>query len=105
MAPDARNTILFAGFQSGGTCGAALVSGTDQIKIHGRYVPVRAIVMNIESMSAHADYEEMLQWLSHFKRPLKHVFITPESLAAADAMRKHVEDVWWSCSVPEYRDG
>ena len=105
MAPDGRNTILFAGFQSGGTRGATLVSGTDQIKIHGRYVPVRADVMNIESMSAHADYEEMLQWLSHFKRPPKHVFITHGEPAAADAMRKHVEERFgWSCSVPEYRD-
>ena len=105
MAPDARNTILFAGFQSGGTRGAALVAGTDQIKIHGRYVPVRADVMNIESMSAHADYEEMLQWLLHFKRPPKHVFITHGEPAAADAMRKHLEERFgWSCSVPEYRD-
>ena len=105
MAPEGRNTILFAGFQSGGTRGAALVSGTDQIKIHGQYVPVRAEVLNIESMSAHADYEEMLQWLSHFKRPPKHVFVTHGEPAAADAMRKHVvERLGWSCSVPEYRD-
>ena len=41
-APDAKNTILFAGFQAGGTRGAAMVAGADSIKIHGQYVPVRA---------------------------------------------------------------
>ena len=36
-APDAKNTILFAGFQAGGTRGAAMVAGADSIKIHGEY--------------------------------------------------------------------
>lgn len=105
IAPDERNTILFAGFQSGGTRGAAMVDGADAIKIHGEYVPVRAEVVNLDSMSAHADYSELLDWLSHIKRAPKHVFITHGEPAAADAMRlKVTERFGWSCSVPEYRD-
>ena len=105
VAPDERNTILFAGFQSGGTRGAAMVDGADAIKIHGEYIPVRAEVVNLDSMSAHADYSELLDWLSRIKRAPKHVFITHGEPAAADSMRlKIVERFGWSCSVPEYRD-
>ncbi len=105
MAPDERNTILFTGFQSGGTRGATLVGGADVVKIFGEYVPVRAEVTNIETMSAHADYEELLQWLAAFKRPPRHVFITHGEPAAADALRKRIgERFGWHCSVPEYRD-
>ena len=51
-APDPRNTILFAGFQAGGTRGASMVGGADSIKIHGDYVPVRAEVKNLDMLSA-----------------------------------------------------
>lgn len=105
IAPDERNTILFAGFQSGGTRGASMVDGAEAIKIHGQYVPVRAEVVNLDSMSAHADYSELLDWLSHIKRAPKHVFITHGEPAAADALRLKVSERFgWPCSVPEYRD-
>ena len=105
MAPDERNTILFTGFQSGGTRGATLVSGADVVKIFGEYVPVRAEVVNLETMSAHADYEELLQWLSGFRRAPRHVFVTHGEPSAADALRRKIgERFGWSCSVPEYRD-
>ena len=105
MAPDERNTILFTGFQSGGTRGATLVSGADVVKIFGEYVPVCAEVVNIETMSAHADYEELLQWLAGFRRAPRHVFVTHGEPSAADALRRKIgERFGWSCSVPEYRD-
>ena len=66
-APDPKNTILFAGFQAGGTRGAAMVAGADSIKIHGEYVPVRAQVKNLDMLSAHADADEILRWLRGFK--------------------------------------
>jgi metallo-beta-lactamase family protein len=68
FAPDSRNTILFAGFQAGGTRGAALLAGAKEIKIHGQYLPDRAEVTALHNLSAHADYVETLQWLGQFKR-------------------------------------
>ncbi|HLB31759.1 MAG TPA: MBL fold metallo-hydrolase, partial [Gammaproteobacteria bacterium] len=67
FAPDARNTILFTGFQAGGTRGAAMLNGAEAVKIHGEYVPVRAEVVNIHNLSAHADYAEIMDWLAHFE--------------------------------------
>lgn len=103
FAPDPRNTILFAGFQAGGTRGAAMVGGADSVKIHGAYVPVRAQVSYLRNLSAHADADEILAWLSHFNFAPKKTFITHGEPDAADALRKRIEEkLGWRCSVPEY---
>jgi metallo-beta-lactamase family protein len=105
LVTDARNTILFAGFQAGGTRGAALVSGAEQIKIHGQYLPVRAEIDNLEMLSAHADASEILGWLKHFTSPPKTTFVTHGEPAAADALRRRIEEeLKWHCQVPEYRE-
>lgn len=103
FAPDPRNTILFSGFQAGGTRGAAIVAGANSVKIHGAYVPVRAEVALIDNFSAHADYGEILDWLKGFERAPRQTFITHGEPAAADALRLHVEEsLGWSCRVPDY---
>ena len=103
FAPDPRNTILFSGFQAGGTRGASLLQGAKEIKIHGQYVPVRAEVAALHNLSAHADYVEILEWLGRFKRKPRRTFITHGEPAAADALRRHVaETLGWATEVPEY---
>lgn len=103
FAPDPRNTVLFAGFQAGGTRGAAMVGGADSVKIHGSYVPVRAEVANLDNLSAHADYAEILDWLGGFKRPPRRSFVTHGEPQAADAMRLHIaERLGWRVEVPDY---
>lgn len=101
-APDGRNTVLFAGFQAGGTRGASMVAGTDGIKIHGQYVPVRAEVANLEMLSAHADADEILRWLKGFKTAPRRTFITHGESSASDALRKRIEEeLGWACVVPD----
>lgn len=103
FAPDPRNTILFAGFQAGGTRGAALVSGVREIKIHGAYVTVNAEVANIDNLSGHADYAEMLDWLAQSHMRPRRVFVTHGEADAADAMRRHIEEsLGWPAEVPEH---
>lgn len=106
FASDSRNTILFAGFQAGGTRGAAMLAGADSIKIHGEYVPLRAQVVQIENLSAHADGEEIMDWLSNFSTPPRRTFITHGEPDAADALRRRIEEkLKWRCSVPDYLEG
>lgn len=103
FAPDPRNAILFAGFQAGGTRGASMIAGVDAIKIHGEYVRVRAKVAQIDNLSAHADANEIMSWLSHFKTPPARTFITHGEPAAADALRRRIQEtLHWDCRVPEY---
>ena len=103
FAPDARNTILFSGFQAGGTRGAAMIDGAKEIKIHGEYVPIRAEVTSINSLSAHADVNEILTWLKHFEQPPKLTFITHGEPIAADALRLRIkEQLDWETYIPDY---
>lgn len=103
FAPDPANAVVLAGFQAGGTRGAALEAGADVIKIHGEYVPVRAEVVSLENLSAHADAEEILEWLALAPTPPRQVYLTHGEPAASDALRRKIEERFgWTCSVPEY---
>jgi metallo-beta-lactamase family protein len=105
LLPDPNNTVLLAGFQAPGTRGEALQSGVDDIKIFGDYVPVRAEIVNLDSMSAHGDYMELIEWMKGIKIKPKRVFLTHGEPAAADAFRKHIErHLGWTPEIPEYRD-
>lgn len=102
-APDPRSTILFAGYQAGGTRGAAMLAGAESVRIHGEQVPVRAEVVALDQLSGHADYAETLHWLRHFEEPPRETFITHGEPAAADALRARIEkELGWRCTVPEY---
>lgn len=99
---DHRNTIVIAGYQAPGTRGAALLGGTDRLRIFGTDVRMRCAVENIEELSAHADYEEISAWLKHFERAPRRVFITHGEPAAADHLRGIIEhEFGWDAVVPE----
>ena len=103
FAPDARSLIFFTGFQAGGTRGEAMLKGAREVKIHGAYVPVRAKVRNFDSLSAHADRVEIVQWLRHFERAPGQIFLTHGEPAASDALRKHIaEALGWEAQVPDH---
>ena len=103
MAPDARNTIVFVGHQAMGTRGAAMVGGARAIKIHGHYVSVNAEVAVLDSLSAHADAEEILAWMGNFTAPPRTTFVTHGEPAAADALRLRIEEkLGWTVRVPEH---
>lgn len=104
-APDRRNTILLAGYQAAGTRGAALAGGAMQIKMHGEYVPVRAEVVSLGSLSAHADREELLEWAGAMPHAPKQAFIVHGEPVAADRLRLALEErLRWNCRVAEHRD-
>lgn len=105
LALDHRNAILFAGFQAGGTRGAAMTSGAKSVKIFGEYVAIRAEVANLHMLSAHADADEIMGWLQGFESPPRQTFVTHGEPSSADALRHRIEEtLGWSCMVPEYRD-
>ena len=93
------------GFQAPGTRGEAMQSGAEAVKIHGQMVPIRAEIVDLHGLSAHADYTEILDWLRHFKEAPRRVFVTHGEPAAADAMRLHLRQTFgWHAEVPEYED-
>lgn len=103
-APDPKNAILFTGFQAGGTRGAAMVAGAQAIKMHGKYIPVRAQVHNMSMLSAHADCDELLRWTGGFSNAPKTTFIVHGEPTASDALRHSLEEKRnWTCVIPDHR--
>lgn len=101
--PEPRNTILFVGFQAPGTRGRTLVDGAHQVRIHGRDVPVAACIEQIDSMSAHADYSEMLRWLSGFARAPKMTYLVHGEPPALDAMAARIAaEKNWPLHIARY---
>ena len=103
--PDARHTILFVGFQAEGTRGRALVDGARAVKIHGAMVPVAAHVTRVDSMSAHADQREIVQWLRTFKTPPRHTYLVHGEPAAQDTLKSHLQEtLGWNVHIPQHAE-
>lgn len=105
MIPDPKNLVLFAGFQAEGTRGDRMMRGEAEIKIHGEMIPLRAEVKNLSNISTHADYEELLAWLRHFKKAPRTTFITHGEPDAALSLKEKIEiQLGWKAVVPAYMD-
>jgi metallo-beta-lactamase family protein len=102
MAPDARHQVCFPGFQVGGSRGARLVAGATEVKIHGEYVPVRAEISHLASLSGHADGDELVAWMRGLKRPPRQTFVVHGEPDAADVLRLRIRDeLGWPARTPQ----
>lgn len=68
-------TILFVGYQAVGTLGRALVEGTDEVRLFGEPIQVRAQIRQMTGLSGHADKEGLLEWVSGFEEKPKRIFV------------------------------
>lgn len=106
LLSDSRTTVLFTGYQAGGTRGAKMLEGVDAVKIHGSWIPLRAEVDVISGLSGHADYLELTEWLRQSKlastTPIKLIHGDPEAL---EGLRVHLqEQTEFKVDVAGYRD-
>jgi metallo-beta-lactamase family protein len=103
--PDGRNTIVLGGFMAEGTRGRALQRGAKTIRVLGADVPVRAAVVEMSSLSGHADRHELLRWLEPLAAP-RQVFLThgekPSATAFADELHR---TRGWNTAVPRMGQG
>lgn len=90
---DKKNTILLVGYQAEGTRGRALRSKAFEIKIFGRYYRVAAKVKEISSLSAHADQQEMIDWMLQFKKKPQRIFLVHGEPQPQEAFRVKINDV------------
>ncbi|KTD73736.1 metallo-beta-lactamase [Legionella tucsonensis] len=105
FASNYRNTILFSGFQAGGTRGDRIIRGEKEIKMFGQMVPIRAEVTQMENTSAHADYTEILSWLAHIRNAPRKVFITHGEKESTQSLKVKIEQKFhWNCVIPNYLD-
>jgi metallo-beta-lactamase family protein len=103
FGPDRRNTILFSGFQAGGTRGAQMLAGVPSVKIHGHYVPIAAEVADLPMLSAHADADGIMAWLRGFTQAPRQTYVVHGEPNAADTLRHRIEEeLGWPARVPEH---
>ncbi|MGZ3746735.1 MAG: MBL fold metallo-hydrolase RNA specificity domain-containing protein [Pseudobdellovibrionaceae bacterium] len=101
FASDSKNIILLTGYQALGTRGRAIQEGAKEVKIHRQLVAIKAKVATLENLSAHADYEEILAWLSKSTIHPKKVFVTHGEKNSATEMKRHLEQTFgWECEIP-----
>ena len=101
--PGPQHTVLFAGYQGEGTRGRRLVDGEKTVKIHGEWVNVAARIEQLDSMSAHADANEIMHWLKGFTAAPKRTFIVHGEPAAQDALGERItKELGWSHHAPQH---
>lgn len=73
--PDMRNVVALVGFMAENTVGRRLRDGATDVRIHDRFVPVRATIENLQGLSAHADHGDLLHSTSHLVGKTKTIFV------------------------------
>ena len=100
-----NNTIMFVGYQAAGTLGRQIVEGAKGVRILGRKYPVKARIVRINGFSAHADRDELLEWLRELEAAPRGVFVVHGESQSAKAFGDYVrEQTGWNVSVPSYQD-
>jgi metallo-beta-lactamase family protein len=101
--PSPRHTVLFVGYQAAGTRGRSLLAGEKQVKIHGQWVTVGAEIAKIDSMSAHADANEIMRWLGGFSRAPEMTYLVHGEPAAQSALEARItKEIGWPLHVADY---
>jgi metallo-beta-lactamase family protein len=102
--PDSRSAVLLVGYQAEGSGGRALQNGAKFLSIHGEQVPVRAEVVELGQLSAHAGKSELLRWVSGFQAAPKQTFMIHGEPSGLTALRDAIvaQQNWPNVTIPNY---
>lgn len=105
LIDEPSTTILLVGYQAEGTRGRQLLEGAHEIRFFGKYYSVKASIKSIESLSAHADQQDLLDWMSTIKNVPEEVFLIHGEPTALDAFRVKIKNTYnWNATIPKLRD-
>ena len=90
LMPGPKNLIVLVGYQAPGTRGRALRDGAPSLRMHGQDVPVRAKVLSVEGMSAHADANELMRWFRSGESLPRVAFVTHGEPASSAALAQRI---------------
>jgi metallo-beta-lactamase family protein len=100
-----ESTIMFVGYQAIGTLGRRIVDGEKKVRILGQEYPVKARVVQVGGFSAHADKDELLQWLKCLNNPPRKIFVVHGESKSAQQFGDFLrEKTGWQVAVPAYQD-
>ena len=89
---DARNSIIFVGYQAEGTLGRMLVEGAKEITLFNEKVECKAEIHNLEGFSGHADRYGLIDWLKGLEKQPKQIFLVHGEMDAKEEFAKTVKE-------------
>ena len=105
LIDDYSTTVLLVGYQAEGTRGRKLLDGIKEVKIYGKYYTVNAVIHQIESLSAHADQYELLDWTSSIKNIPEKVFLIHGETPALNALKDSINSKYgWQTYIPQLNE-
>ena len=105
LVDEPSTKVLLVGYQAEGTRGRQLLEGTHELKLYGKYYPVKASIHFIESLSAHADQAELLHFIENIKHTPEKIFLIHGEPGALDAFKVKIRDTnGWDCHIPKLEE-
>lgn len=102
MIDKENTTVLLVGYQAEGTRGRQMLEGAQELKFFGKYYPIKADIQHIESLSAHADRQGLLDWTSNIKNIPEETFLIHGETEAQNALRLKLQETYgWKVSIPK----
>lgn len=96
-----KDTLILTGFQAEGTRGRDLLHGAKELKIYGRYVPFRMELHQLEGLSAHADQEGLLNWLSDLEKAPEELYLIHGEPSQMEVFQQKLKEVkGWEAIIP-----
>lgn len=103
--PDPNSTVLFVGYARVSSMGRHLMDGAKELTIHGNTIPVRAQIAHISGYSAHADQEQLKNFVTAINKPIKNIFVAMGELSASQTLATILQDeVGVHATVPKLGD-
>ncbi len=101
--PNYKDTLIIVGFQAEGTKGRQILDGADSISIFGQDVKINCTIEFTEGLSAHADQDELMKWISCIQKAPKKTFLVHGEPDRTKAFREKIEkDLGWNVEIPQY---
>lgn len=95
-----ESTVLFVGYQAEGSLGRRLVDGIKRVRVLGEEIAVKAQIQNLDGFSAHADANQIMDWLGHITAPKPaKVFIVHGEAQSQEALKARIQQ---ECGLEVY---
>lgn len=103
VLPRSESTVVFVGHQAAGTRGQLLVDGAREVRLFGEFIGVKCSIRHIESLSAHADRNELIEWIRQVPSAPRAVHIVHGEPAAAESICNEIETrLGWSVDIANH---
>jgi metallo-beta-lactamase family protein len=89
--PDERNAVLFVGYQAEETKGRLLQNGIRELRIHHQNIPVRAEILTLDGLSAHADSNDLVDWVGGLRKIPSRIFLNHGDNGGPEALAQSLE--------------